>query len=123
MKGNKYKIIVLTLFIFCLSAIPAYALSITAVSKFTSTGAYIGGYSYTANSGYHDVSVTSYLSVDGTILDIVYDADPSWAQADVGANSVPGTQTRYWHIQGDSYGYLNGDYTYKVSTANYNEYY
>lgn len=123
MNDNKYKIIVLTLIIFCISAIPAYAFSITAWSQFTDTGAYIGGYSYTASSDCDYVTVTSYLSVNGVIQDTVYDNQPSWAQADVGTNKGSATETQYWHIQGESYGYLDGNYTHKTSTANYTEYY
>jgi hypothetical protein len=113
MKGNKYKIIVLTLILLCLCSVPVYALSLSYASKITNLGSYVGGYSYTAGSGYDYYVVNSYLFEDGVVVDSDYDNNLSWAQADVGINNPSGTQ--YWNILGHHYAYLNGNQTFRTS--------
>jgi len=115
MKGNKYKIILLTLILLLVCSVPAYALSMSYKSKITNLGSYPGGYSYTSGSGYDYYVINNYLFEDGVVVDPGTDNDPSWAQAEVGANSPSGTQ--YWLIRGEHYANLNGTYTYKTSSA------
>jgi hypothetical protein len=113
MKGNKYKIIVLTLILLCLCSVPVYALSLSYDSELTSLGSYVGGWSYTAGSGYDYYEVDSYLFEDGDIVDSDSDNDPSWAQGDVGISNPSGTQ--HWVIRGYHNGWIGGVNVYKTS--------
>ncbi len=98
MKDNKYKIIALILTILFLCSVPVFASSLDVDSAFTSTGSYVGGWSYTSGSGYSLYYVKSYLFAGEEIKDIDSDDDSSWAQGDVGCNNPPGSQE--WSIWG-----------------------
>lgn len=117
MKGNKYKIIALTLIILCLSVIPVYAAwSINGVSNFTNTGSYVGGYSYTSGSECTSVNVYSDLYAESTRMDEDYDSQMgNWAQADVGHNNDYSID--WWNIYGTHYGYKAGVSGYKYDTS------
>ncbi|MCB8814765.1 hypothetical protein [Desulfosporosinus shakirovi] len=98
MKGNKFILIPLTLILICVFAIPVYA-SVTGVAKFTNTGTYIGGYSYTETTFVATkITETTALYKDDVLVDSDADSGTTYAQGDVGVNNPSGIQD--WYIEG-----------------------